>query len=146
MDLKNEIPPGTDRLARGNLSPCTLRERSPRQLEASRLACGDGFVEASESSRDRIKRLVIIDNHTLVRRGLFSIIEDQPDLEVCAEASSSQEGLEKVCGCQPDLVTVELSLREGDGLELIKGLLALLPAMPVLVISMHDETIYAERS
>lgn len=92
------------------------------------------------------KRIVVIDDHALIRRGLVAMIDNEPDLEVCAEAASHQAALVAIAGAQPDLVTVDLSLADSDGLELLKDLRVRFPELPVLVISMHDEALYAERA
>ncbi len=91
-------------------------------------------------------RLIVIDDHPLVRRGLASIINGEPDLEVCATAAGRQTGLEMIASAVPDLVTVDLSLGQCDGLGLIKDIRACFPTLPILVVSMHDETVYAERA
>jgi DNA-binding NarL/FixJ family response regulator len=93
-----------------------------------------------------LHRLIVIDDHPLVRRGLASIINGEPDLEVCAAAADRQTGLELIASAGPDLVTVDLSLGPCDGLGLIKDIRTRFPALPVLVVSMHDETVYAERA
>lgn len=92
------------------------------------------------------QRLVVIDDHPLFRRGLTTIINGEPDLEVCAEASTHQTGLEAIAAAEPDLVTVDLSLGQSDGLGLIKDIRVRFPKLPVLVVSMHDEAVYAERA
>jgi DNA-binding NarL/FixJ family response regulator len=92
------------------------------------------------------KRIVVIDDHALIRRGLAAMINNEPDLEVCGEAASHQAALAEITAAQPDLVTVDLSLGESDGLELVKDLRILYPNLPVLVLSMHDEALYAERA
>lgn len=91
-------------------------------------------------------RIVIVDDHPVVRFGITQMIEAEEDLTVCAEAESAREGLEKVKAEKPDLVIVDLSLKEASGLDLIKAIKAALPGQPVLVLSMHDEALYAERS
>lgn len=91
------------------------------------------------------KRIFIIDDHPIVRKGLVQLLEQEPDLVVCGEAADVREaraGLERL---RPDGVILDLSLRDSDGLELIKEIRAKYGQMPVLVLSMHDETIYAER-
>ena len=92
------------------------------------------------------KRLVVIDDHVLIRRGLISMINNEPDLEVCAEADTLQGGLRALASAQPDMATVDLHLGSSDGLELIKDIRKRLPSLPLLVISMHDEAVYAERA
>ncbi len=92
-----------------------------------------------------MKRILIVDDHPVVRGGLQSIIDGRPDLTVCATAGSVQEALAAVETSSPDLVLSDLGLPGRNGIELIKDLRTLHPGLPVLVMSMHDELIYAER-
>jgi len=93
----------------------------------------------------RPRTVFIIDDHPIVRKGLVQLLEQEHDLVVCGEAADVREarlGLERT---RPDVVILDLSLRYSDGLELIKEIRAKHGQLPVLVLSMHDETIYAER-
>lgn len=91
-------------------------------------------------------RILLIDDHALLRRGLASLIETEPDLLVCAEASSLQTGLAAIIASTPDLVITDLSFQDGDGLALIGDIKRFYPDLPVLALSMHDEAVYAERA
>ena len=91
------------------------------------------------------KRLFLVDDHALVRQGLTQLINNEPDLVVCGQAANARDGLKDIRTLVPDLVLADLSLQASHGLDLIKDILAFLPKLPVLVISMHDELIYAER-
>jgi DNA-binding NarL/FixJ family response regulator len=91
-------------------------------------------------------KILLVDDHPLVREGLANLIRQQPDLEVCGEAGNEPEALELVRTVQPDVAIVDISLENGSGIELIKGIKALQPAVTVLVLSMHDESLYAERA
>lgn len=91
-------------------------------------------------------RLLIVDDHPLFREGLRQLIEREPDLLVCGEASGSAEALEMLPQLAPDLVLVDISLGGTSGIDLIKAVKAKYEELPVLVISMHDESLYAERS
>ena len=91
-------------------------------------------------------RILIVDDHALVRRGLASLIETQVDLVICAEAETRQAGLEAIDAWKPDLVIADLSLRDSDGLEMIKDIKRRFPGLRVLALSMHDEATYAERA
>ena len=90
-------------------------------------------------------RILIVDNHPMMRKGLAQLIGQQPDMMVCGEAGDASEALEKVRLLQPDLVLAEITLPGRNGLELIKDIQALEAGVAVLVISMHDESFYAER-
>jgi DNA-binding NarL/FixJ family response regulator len=92
------------------------------------------------------RRLVIVDDHPVVRSGLAQLVNQSPDLVVCGEAATVDEGFALTATLQPDLVVVDLSLGTGDGLELIKLVKDALPELPVLVFSMHDERFAAERA
>jgi len=92
------------------------------------------------------RRILLIDDHPIVRQGLRRLIDDQSDLVVCGEAETAFKAVELTEALKPDLAIVDLSLNEGDGLELTKQLLLLDAKLVVLVLSMHDESLYAERS
>ncbi len=91
------------------------------------------------------KQLLIVDDHPMMRKGLLQLVEDERDLAVCAEADTAGEAMNLIGRHKPDLVLADITLPDKSGLELIKDLQALHPGLPVLVISMHDETLYAER-
>ena len=91
-------------------------------------------------------KILLVDDHPLVREWLGSLINQQPDLVVCGEAESATEALGYLGAVSPDLAIVDLSLKEGSGLELIKTIRAAHPAVAVIVLSMHDEKHYAERA
>ncbi|HBE73709.1 MAG TPA: DNA-binding response regulator [candidate division Zixibacteria bacterium] len=88
----------------------------------------------------------IVDDHPLVRQGLAMLIDMQGDLRTAGEASDFQQALEGIASAKPDLAIVDLSLKGTDGLELTKALRKRHPRLAVLVISMYDEAIYAERA
>lgn len=81
----------------------------------------------------------------MMRQGLAQLVSHDPGLMVCSEADTAAQALNSAAGRKPDLVLADISLPDKSGLELIKDLLALYPDLPVLVISMHDEALYAER-
>jgi len=81
-----------------------------------------------------------------VRQGLASLIDQQPDLQVCGEASDPQQALQAVTTSRPDIALVDISLGHVSGLELIKDLRSRAPDLPILVLSIHDEGFYAERA
>ncbi|MGQ0834760.1 MAG: response regulator [Gammaproteobacteria bacterium] len=91
------------------------------------------------------RRVLIVDDHPIVRHGLRRMIELEPDLAVCGEAQTEKEAREAIRELAPDVVIVDISLGQGDGLELVRDVHAQLPELPMLVLSMHDELIYAER-
>lgn len=89
-------------------------------------------------------RVLLVDDHAIVRRGLSQLISGEPGLTVCGEAGDVSGALGAIEDLRPDLVVLDLSLGEGNGLELVKNLRALEPGLPVLVLSMHPEDLYAE--
>ena len=91
-------------------------------------------------------RIAVIDDHPLVRHGFQQLIATQPDLSVCGEAASYSEGLKLVEATSPHLAIIDLSLLEGSGLELIKEIRQRFPGVKVLVSSVYDESVYAERT
>jgi len=88
----------------------------------------------------------LVDDHPLVREQLRSLLEREADLAVCGEAADGPTALTLIIRLKPDLVILDISLKRSHGLELLKDLKELQPKLPVLVLSMHDETLYAERS
>jgi DNA-binding NarL/FixJ family response regulator len=91
------------------------------------------------------KRILIVDDHPMMRQGLAQLIDNEVDLKVCGEADTAGQALIVVSSQKPDLVLADISLPDKNGLELIKDLQAMHPGLPVLVVSMHDESLYAER-
>lgn len=94
---------------------------------------------------ERQSKVLIVDDHPLVRLWLGHLIEDQPDLTVCGEADNLREAWKRIETESPDIVILDVSLPDGTALELIKSIKSTYPKLPVLVLSMHDEQIYAER-
>lgn len=90
-------------------------------------------------------RVLLVDDHPLVRRGLADVIAREPDLETCGEAGDVQEALREIERAKPDIVVVDLTLKSGHGIELIERIKSRDPRLKTLVSSMHDETLYAER-
>jgi DNA-binding NarL/FixJ family response regulator len=92
------------------------------------------------------RRILVVDDHPLMRQGVAQSINCVPDLEVCGEAESAAQAITLVAKLKPDLVLTDISLTGASGLELIKDLRSLRPEMPVLVLSMHEESLYAGRA
>jgi len=99
-------------------------------------------VRARPGTRSRV---LIIDDHPIVRAGLRHVIESQADLEVCGEARGQSEGWQAIRDLDPDVVVVDVSLEQGDGIDLVREVRAQRPGLPLLVLSMHDEVLYAGR-
>lgn len=94
----------------------------------------------------RKRNVLIVDDHPLLRDGLAKVINQQADLAVCGEAADARAGLAAAAKLRPDVVIADLTMDEGNGLDLIKDLHLRRPAPPVLVLSMHHENLYAERA
>ena len=94
----------------------------------------------------RKRNVLIVDDHPLLRDGLAKVINQQPDLAVCGEAADARAGLAAAAKLRPDVVIADLTMDEGNGLDLIKDLHLRQPGLPVLVLSMHHENLYAERA
>src|SRR5271170_140859 len=90
-------------------------------------------------------KVFLVDDHPLVREWLSQLIQREDDLAVCGEAEDTQEALLKIEEAKPDIVVADISLKNTHGLELVKDLQVRHPTLPVLVLSMHDESLYAER-
>jgi len=104
-----------------------------------------GQTESAQDARNRT-RVLIVNGHPITRLGLAHLINDQPDLVVCDEAGDAAEALEALNRNRPKLLLSEIALLDKSGLELIKDIKAMRPGLPVLVISAHDESLYAERA
>ncbi len=94
---------------------------------------------------DAKTKVFLVDDHPLVREWLTQLIQRENDLTVCGEAEDAHEALDKIEQCGPDIVIADISLKTTHGLELVKDLQSRHPKLPVLVLSMHDESLYAER-
>jgi DNA-binding NarL/FixJ family response regulator len=92
------------------------------------------------------KKVFVVDDHPIVRQGLAQMVNREPDLIVCGEAEDASTVLQAIVTVKPDIMIVDISLNGPDGLELLKNIRTRYPALPVLILSMHDESIYAERA
>ena len=90
-------------------------------------------------------RVLIVDDHPMMREGLVHLLGREQDLEVCGEANNGAQAMELVQSQKPNLALVDITLPDKNGLELVKDMLAVEPETAILVISMHDESLYAER-
>jgi DNA-binding NarL/FixJ family response regulator len=91
------------------------------------------------------KRVLVVDDHPMTRNGIIQLLQRNPCLEVCGESDTATQALEMIPALNPDLVVTDLTMPGKHGLEFIKDMRAMHPGVAVLVISMHDEALYAER-
>jgi DNA-binding NarL/FixJ family response regulator len=91
------------------------------------------------------RKVFIVDDHPVVRDGLTVLINHEPDLHVCGQAAQARQALSAIAELKPDVAIVDITLEDSDGIELTKDIKAKYPKLPVIVLSMHDESIYAER-
>lgn len=91
-------------------------------------------------------RVLLIDDHPITRQGIRALVNQQLNTEVCAEADNAGQALQMVAEVKPDVVILDISLPATNGIELTKQIKAIAPNMPILVVSMHDESLYAERA
>ena len=102
-------------------------------------------ARTESTARSRSVKIVIVDDHPIVRERLAEVIRAEPDLVVCGEADSRSQAVAVIEDTAPDLLIVDLTLKDSSGLELIKDVQARAPRTMVLVVSMHDEALFAER-
>lgn len=95
---------------------------------------------------DQVHQIYIVDDHPIVRQALAQLINQETDLQVCGDAESAQQAVQAITKSPPDVAIVDISLKGASGIELIKTLKARQPELLVLVLSMHEESLYAERA
>lgn len=91
-------------------------------------------------------RIFLVDDHAMFREGLRQLIDREPDLMVCGDAARPEEAMENIRKLKPDLAIVDITLENGNGIDLVKSIKSEFEDLPVLIVSMHDETLYAERA
>ncbi len=92
------------------------------------------------------RRILVVDDHPIIRQGLAMMVNRESDLEVCGEAEDATGAMLVMASSRPDVLIVDISLNGPDGLDLLKNIRSTYPTLPVLILSMHDESIYAERA
>jgi DNA-binding NarL/FixJ family response regulator len=102
--------------------------------------------QANNNFASKKKTVFVVDDHPIVRQGLALLINREADLAVCGEAEEMHAALSAIQAAKPDILILDISLNGPDGLELLKNIRITSPRLPVLVLSMHDESIYAERA
>lgn len=102
--------------------------------------------DAAAGAVPRKHRVFVVDDHPIVRQGLALLIDREPDMVVCGSAEEAQSALEAIATSRPDILVLDISLPGPDGIELLKTIRSTDPGLPILVLSMHDESVYAERA
>ena len=115
-------------------------------MKALKTKSPDPSASAVSEPSPNLRRIVLVDDHPITRQGVTALINQQPDLEVCGEADNAIRALEVLKEQKPDLAIIDISLKSISGIELMKNIKVQFPKLPVLVMSMHDETLYAERA
>ncbi len=98
----------------------------------------------TEAVRDHRTRILLVDDHAVVRYGIAQLINRESDLQVCGEEEDASNALSAIAKLKPDLVIADISLKDSSGLELMRNIKAQYSKLPILVVSAHDETVYAE--
>jgi DNA-binding NarL/FixJ family response regulator len=102
--------------------------------------------QINTSREEGVTRILIVDDHPIVRQGLIQILNMEEDLEVCGEARTADEAIRMTSNLEPHMLIIDLSLEGASGLDLLKAIRSRYPSLPVLVLSMYDEAIYGERT
>src|SRR5262245_41382779 len=103
-------------------------------------------LKSQSHAASKKSRVLVVDDHPIVRQGLALLINQEPDLVVCGEAEEAMGAMHVLVSSKPDILIVDISLSGPDGIDLLKNIRTVYPTLPVLILSMHDESIYAERA
>lgn len=117
-----------------------------QNIRRAKLGPAERATQPGRSNDPGRRKIMLVDDHPMTREGLAAIINRQADLEVCCEASSPAEAISALARNQPDLMVTDLTMPGRSGIEFLKDVHAMLPELPMLVLSMHDEMLYAERA
>ena len=103
-------------------------------------------TKKQQNKTDKVKtKIVVVDDHPIVRQGVAELLNREEDLTVCGQASDAHQAMQTIKEVKPDIAIVDISLKETSGMELIKDIKVQYPSLAVLALSMHDESVYAER-
>src|SRR5689334_2161976 len=91
-------------------------------------------------------KVLLIDDHPLLRQGIAALINQQKDFIVCGETDDARKAISTIQSSKPDIIILDVSLKGASGIEVLKNVKAQFPTLPILILSMHDETIYAQRA
>lgn len=112
------------------------------------IVLGDQVAKATKINRTSSQKasVMLVEDHPVMRHGLSQMIDREDDLQVCGEAASATQAIDLVSQTNPDVVVIDITLEDGDGIELIKDIRTRFEHVKMLVSSMHDESLYAERA
>jgi DNA-binding NarL/FixJ family response regulator len=99
-----------------------------------------------KKAEEEKSKILVVDDHPMIREGLVRLVDDEQDLTICGQADDAPEALKAISETKPDVVVVDISLKSSSGIELMKSIKAQYPKLPVLILSMHNEALYAERA
>lgn len=122
----------------------TLSPASPAKVKGGRAPAPATTADKSPKAKDTRRRVLLVEDHAVVRFGIAQLINRQADLVVCGEEEDASRALGAIATQRPDLVIADISLKDSSGLELMRNIKAQYPGLPILVVSVHDESIYAE--
>ncbi|MHC4904892.1 MAG: response regulator transcription factor [Planctomycetota bacterium] len=103
-------------------------------------------AKKQNKAKEDQSKILVVDDHPMVREGLVRLVENEPDLVICGQADDAPEALRAISETKPDIVILDIALKSSSGIELMKSIKAQYPKLPVLVLSMHNEALYAERA
>jgi DNA-binding NarL/FixJ family response regulator len=103
-------------------------------------------TKAQRKKGPKQRKILVVDDHPMIREGLAKLVDVEQDLMICGQAEDVPEALKAISETKPDIVVVDISLKQSSGIELMKSIKAQYPKVPVLVLSMHSEDLYAERA
>ena len=127
---------------RGSVTAASRRGNSVGERDADTSEAGRRLK--SVEAKDNRKRILLVDDHAVVRFGIAQLINQQNDLVVCGEEEDASRAMAAIEVLKPDLVIADISLKDSSGLELMRNIKAQHPRLPILVVSIHDESVYAE--
>jgi DNA-binding NarL/FixJ family response regulator len=142
--LKQRKKPGADATSGPDAKEARRQAMQPDVKSTAGL--GSGVVANPKCALPESVRIVVVDDHPLFRHGLIQLLNSDDGFSVCGEASSAGEAMDVIRKVKPHLVIVDLGLKGTNGIELTKMIVAEFPKIPVLVLSMHDESLYAVRA
>ncbi|MDD2706489.1 MAG: response regulator transcription factor [Verrucomicrobiae bacterium] len=109
------------------------------------MAINEDMRASKQTAASTKRRVLLVDDHPIVRHGIGQLINQESDLMVCGEAEDTQQAMSAIQNLRPDIVIVDISLKRGSGIDLVKNVRDNYENLPTLVVSMHDESLYAER-